>query len=70
MTGAVILTLALLLGGGIYTVAKQRGVNKKAMEVMDREGELDREEIDNELDEKRDSNAWDNLTDTIDDLSK
>jgi len=64
----VIIVAILLLGGMVYAIAKQRGERKKAMEVMDKETELDREEVDRELDKKRDNDAWDNLTDTIDDL--
>jgi len=65
MTWVIIIGILLALGA-VYGIAKQRGERKKAKEVIDREGQLDREEADNELEEKRNSNAWDNLNDTID----
>ena len=69
MTTAVII-MALVIIGGVYLIAKQRGAQKKALEIMDQEEALDREEADAKLDDKRDSNAWDNLNDTIDDIGK
>ena len=60
MTWVIIIAI-LLAVGAIYTVAKQRGERKKAKEVIDKERELDREEADNDLEDKRNSNAWDEL---------
>lgn len=65
MTWVIIIGILLALGA-VYAIAKQRGERKKAKEVIDREHELDREEADNELEDKRNSDAWDNLNDTID----
>jgi len=65
MTWVIIIGILLALGA-VYTIAKQRGERKKAKEVIDREGQLDRKEANDELEEKRNSNAWDNLNDTID----
>ena len=66
-------TLLILIGlvaGGIYFFAKARGKKEQLGEVMDHEAELDREELDHELEDKRNSNAWDNLNDTLDDLGR
>ena len=57
-----VIIIAILLGvGAIYAYAKNKGERKKAKEVIDKERELDREEADNDLEDKRDSNAWDEL---------
>jgi Flp pilus assembly protein TadB len=66
----IIVAVLLAAGGAVYAFAKQRGEQKKAKEVIDRESELDREEADNELADKRNNNAWDNLNDTLDDMGK
>ena len=66
----VTIILILLVVGGIYAYAKKRGERAKANRVMDRETELDRDEIDRELEDKRNNNAWDNLNDTLDDMGK
>ena len=55
--------LALVAGGAIYYIAKQRGEKAKADQVMEHEEALDREEINNELEKKRERNAWDSLND-------
>jgi hypothetical protein len=62
----VILIGVLAIGVAIWFAAKKSGERKKAKEVMERENELDREEANNELEDKRDTDAWDNLNDTID----
>ena len=66
----VVVILVGLLAGAVYFYAKRKGQMDKAKEVIDREEALDREEAQDELDEKRDNNAWDNLNDTIRDTSK
>jgi len=60
-----IVILALVCGGLIYVIAKQRGQRKAAMETMDRESEMDRKDAEENLDNQRNDNAWDNLNDTI-----
>lgn len=64
MSTAVVILL-VVVGVGIYVIAKQRGERKKAMEVMDHEEELDKIDAENILDEQRNTDAWDNLNDTI-----
>ena len=61
--GWIISILALIAGGAIYYIARQRGEKKKADEVMDHEAELDKRELEDELDKKRERNAWDSLND-------
>ena len=60
----------LAICGTIYAIANQRGRREKAKELADKAEKTDRTEISNELDKKRDANAWDNLNDTLDDLGE
>ena len=60
MTWVIIIGI-LVAGGAIWFAAKKSGERKKAKEVMERENELDREEANNDLEDKRDSDAWDEL---------
>lgn len=65
-----LLILVGLVAGGIYFYAKNKGKKEQLGEVMEHEAELDREELDHDLEDKRNDNAWDNLNDTLDDLGK
>ena len=66
------LVLVLLGGlcGMVFLYAKKRGKQEGASEMHEVISNQDREEAQNELDEKNNSNAWDNLNNTIDDLSE
>ena len=70
MSATFIVILIIALGGGIYAMAKKRGSREKATEVMDHETDLDRREVADDLEDKRNANTWDNLNDTLDDISK
>ncbi len=58
--------LIILLVGGVYKVASDRGKRKASKTIQDREEAVERIEVENELKKKQDANAWDNLNDTID----
>mgnify|MGYP002265640525 CR=1 FL=1 len=48
------------IGNGAHIVLTKKYVNQKAYVIV----------FSDDLEEKRDSNAWDNLNDTIDDLGE
>lgn len=69
MTGIVVF-LVFVIMGGLWLWAKDRGKDEAIRDLDDQAREQDKGDVQNELDKKRNSDAWDNLNDTIDDIGK